>query len=168
VDIVAEGFDAGVRRRRSIQQDMVTTRLSGPYKHILVASRDYLDARGTPKSIGDLYQHNCIGMHDLVSGAIGDWELIDGKQPTAVKTSGTALVTDYSEALSLALAGVGFADVLEPLARRWVREGSLKWLLPQTAVERDGMFLYYPRRASLAPKLRAFIDVAKKTLKSSK
>jgi DNA-binding transcriptional LysR family regulator len=45
-------------------------------------------------------------------------------------------------------------------------EGSLKWLLPQTAIELDGLFLYYPKRASLAPKLRAFIDVAKKTLKS--
>ncbi len=118
------------------------------------------------QSIADLYQHNCIGMRDVVSGAIRDWELIDGKQPTAVKTSGTALVTDYSEALSLALAGVGIAYVTEPLARRWLREASLQWLLPQTAVERDGLFLYYPRRASLAPKLRAFIDVAKKTLKS--
>ena len=64
VDIVAQGFDAGVRLRRAIQQDMVTTRLTGPFKLILVASRDYLDARGTPKSIADLYQHNCIGMHD--------------------------------------------------------------------------------------------------------
>jgi hypothetical protein len=44
--------------------------------------------------------------------------------------------------------------------------GSLEWLLPQTAVGHDGLFLYYPQRASLAPKLRAFIDVAKKTLKS--
>jgi DNA-binding transcriptional LysR family regulator len=44
--------------------------------------------------------------------------------------------------------------------------GSLEWLLPQTAVGHDGLFLYYPRRASLAPKLRAFIDVAKKNLKS--
>jgi DNA-binding transcriptional LysR family regulator len=76
------------------------------------------------------------------------------------------LVTDVTEALSLALAGVGIAYVHEPLARRHIREGSLKWLLPETAVEHDGLFLYYPRRASLAPKLRAFIDVAKKTLKS--
>jgi DNA-binding transcriptional LysR family regulator len=75
-------------------------------------------------------------------------------------------VTDITAALSLALAGVGIAYVLEPLARRYIREGSLKWLLPETAVEHDGLFLYYPRRASLAPKLRAFIDLAKKTLKS--
>ena len=166
VDIVAQGFDAGIRVLRSIHQDMVTTRLTGSFKVILVASRDYLDARGTPKSIADLHQHNCIGIRSVTSGAIYDWELIDGKKPTTVKTSGTALMTDNTEALSLALAGVGIAYIVEPLARRYVREGSLEWLLPQTAVEHDGLFLYYPRRASLAPKLRAFIDVAKKTLKS--
>jgi DNA-binding transcriptional LysR family regulator len=166
VDIVAQGLDAGIRIRRAIQQDMVTTRLTGSFKVILVASRDYLDARGTPKSIADLHQHNCIGIRSVVSGAVFDWELIDGKKPTAVKTSGTALVTDMTEALSLALAEVGIACIVEPLARRYLREGSLKWLLPQPAVEHDGLFLYYPRRASLAPKLRAFIEVAKKTLKS--
>jgi DNA-binding transcriptional LysR family regulator len=166
VDIVAQGFDAGIRIRRFIQQDMVTTRLTGSFKVILVASRDYVDARGTPKSIADLLQHNCIGIRSAGSGAIVDWEFIDGKKPTTVRTLGTALVTDMTEALSLALAGVGIAYVIESLARRYLRDGSLEWLLPQTAVEHDGAFLYYPRRASLAPKLRAFIDVAKKALKS--
>src|ERR1700758_3721801 len=95
VDIVAQGFDAGIRIRRAIQQDMVTTRLTGPFKVILVASRDYLDSRGAPKSIADLHQHNCIGIRSVLSGAIFDWELIDAKKPTAVKTSGTALVSYY-------------------------------------------------------------------------
>ena len=165
-DIVAQGIDAGIRIRKFIQQDMVTTRLTGSLKLILVASRDYLDARGTPKSIADLHQHNCIGIRNIVSGPVFDWELIDGKKLITVKTSGTALVTDITEALSLALAGIGIAYVVELLARPYLRDGSLKWLLPQTAVEHDGAFLYYPRRASLAPKLRAFIDVAKKTLQS--
>jgi DNA-binding transcriptional LysR family regulator len=71
-----------------------------------------------------------------------------------------------TEALSLALVDVGIARVVEPLARQYLREGRLKWLLPQTAIEYDGFFLYYPKRSSLAPKLRAFIEVAKKTLKS--
>jgi DNA-binding transcriptional LysR family regulator len=166
VDIVAQGFDAGIRIRRSIQQDMVTTKLTGSFKVILVASRDYLDVRGVPKSIADLHLHNCIGIRSVVSGAILDWELIDGKKTIVVKTSGTVVVTDPTEALSLALASVGIAYVVEPLARQHLREGSLKWLLPQTAIEHDGLFLYYPKRASLAPKLRAFIEVAKKTLKS--
>ena len=145
---------------------MITTRLIGPFKVTLVASRDYLDARGVPKSIADLHQHNCIGMRSQVSTGVLDWELTDGKKPVTMKTSGTALVTDMTDALSLALAGIGIAYVVEPMARRYLRDGSLKRLLPQTAVEYDGLFLYYPRRASLAPKLRAFIDVAKKTLKS--
>jgi DNA-binding transcriptional LysR family regulator len=166
VDIVAQGFDAGIRSRRWIHRDMVTVRLTGPYKNILVASGSYLAARGAPKSIADLHRHNCIGFHSSSSGAIFDWELIDGKKPVVVKTSGTALVTGPMEAMSLVLAGVGIAYVAEPLVRPYLGEGSLKWLLPQTAVEFDGLFLYYPRRASLAPKLRAFIDVAKKTLKS--
>ena len=165
-DIVAQGFDAGIRIRRFIQQDMVTTRLTRSVKLILVASRDYLDARGTPKSITDLHQHNCIRIRNTVSGAVFDWELVDGNKLITVKTSGTALVTDITEALSLALAGIGIAYVVELLARPYLRDGSLKWLLPQAAVEQEGAFLYYPRRASLAPKLRAFIDVAKKTLKS--
>jgi DNA-binding transcriptional LysR family regulator len=166
VDIVAQGFDAGIRLRRAVQQDMVTTRLTRSFKAILVASRDYLDAKGTPKSVADLQQHNCIGLRLGESGAIFEWELIDRKKPVMVKTSGTALVTDTMQALSLALAGVGIAYVAEPLARRYLREGSLTWLLSQSATEYDGLFLYYPKRASLAPKLRAFIDVAKKTLKS--
>ena len=83
----AQRFDAGIRMLRSIQQDMVTTRLTGSFKIILVASRDYLDARGTPKSIPDLHQHNCIGARSVATGAVRDWELLDGKKPTNVKTS---------------------------------------------------------------------------------
>jgi DNA-binding transcriptional LysR family regulator len=164
LDIVEQGFDAGIRTRKRIERDMVTTRLTGPFKSILVASMDYIDARGAPKSTADLYQHNCVGLRVFASGAIRDWDLIDGKRPTIVKPSGTVLVTDTMEALSFALSGVGIAYVPEPLARRHLREATLEWLLPQTAVELDGLFLYYPRRASLAPKLRAFIDVAKKTV----
>src|SRR5258707_7904427 len=102
-------------------------------------------------------------MRHVVSGTIFDWELIDGNKLITMKPSGTALMTDMTEALSLALAGIGIAYVVELLARPYLGDGSLKWLLPQTAVQHDGAFLYYPRRASLAPKLRAFIDEAKKT-----
>jgi DNA-binding transcriptional LysR family regulator len=108
--------------------------------------------------ITDLHQHNCIQMRNTVSGAIFEWEVIDGNKLITVKTSGTALVTDITEALSPALAGIGIAYVVDLLARLYIRDGSLKWLLPRTAVEQEGAFLYYPRRASLAPKLRAFIE----------
>ena len=164
IDIVARGFDAGIRLGEAVQQDMVASRLTRPFKAILVASDAYLAAKGTPKTIADLHRHNCIGFRLLGSGGIYDWELSEGGKLVAVKTSGSARVTDATQARDLALAGVGIAYIFEPLVRREVREGRLKWLLPRHAIEEDGLFLYYPRRASLAPKLRAFIDVAKATL----
>src|SRR5262245_7804621 len=167
VDIVAQGFDAGIRLGEAVQQDMIAVRLTQPFNAILAASQAYLEAKGTPKTIADLHGHNCIGYRFVGSGGIFEWELIDGKRITTIKTSGTVLVTDATHALELALAGVGIVYTLEPLARRHIREGRLKWLMPQTAVRQDGLFLYYPHRASMAPKLRAFIDVAKAVLKSS-
>ena len=123
MDIVAEGYDAGIRLRRAIQQDMVTTRLTGSFKAIFVASRDYLDGRGTPKSIVDLHRHNCIGLRLGKLGPIYEWDLIDGKKQVAVETLGTALLTDPTQVLNLAVAGVGIAYVAEPMARRYVRDG---------------------------------------------
>ena len=164
VDIVARGFDAGVRIGEAVQQDMIAMRLTRPFKSILVASKAYIEARGAPQTIDDLHDHNCIGFRLIGSGGVYDWELSDRGKEVTVKTSGTALVTDATHARDLALAGVGIAYILEPLVRHHLREGRLTWILPASAIEMDGLFLYYPRRASLAPKLRAFIEVAKATL----
>lgn len=161
VDIVSQGFDAGIRLGSAVQQDMVAMRLTKPFKAILVAAKSYLDLRGMPKSINDLHQHNCIGYRMIGSGGLYVWELKDGKRDIDVETIGTTIVTDATYALELALAGAGIAYVFEPLAREYLRAGRLKWLMPQTAIEEDGLFLYYPKRASLAPKLQAFIAAAK-------
>jgi DNA-binding transcriptional LysR family regulator len=167
IDIVAQGFDAGIRLGEAVQQDMIAVRLTQPFNAILAASPAYLDAKGAPKRIVDLHGHNCIGYRFVGSGGIFEWELTDGKKITTIKTSGTALVTDATHAIDLALAGVGITYTFEPLARRYIRERRLKWLMPQTAARQGGLYLYYPRRASMAPKLRAFIDVAKAVLMSS-
>ena len=74
-------------------------------------------------------------------------------------------ITASAATLSV-INGIGIAYAIEPLARDHVRAGRLKWLLPECAVEHDGLFLYYPRRASRAPKLRAFIEAAKAVLGS--
>src|SRR6185312_1550929 len=68
VDIIAAGFDAGVRLGEMIAQDMVTVRLTKPFMAIMVASPAYLDERGVPHSIADLSRHNCIG-YRLISSA---------------------------------------------------------------------------------------------------
>ena len=143
---------------------MIAMRLTGSFKAILVASNAYVEAKGVPRTLDDLHHHNCIGFRLIGSGGVYDWELSDGAKEVIVKTSGSALVTDATHARDLALAGVGIAYILEPLVRHHLRAGRLTWILPASAIEMNGLFLYYPRRASLAPKLRAFIEVAKTAL----
>lgn len=163
-DIVACGFDAGVRLGGMIAQDMIAIRLTPPFKAIVAASPSYLKTKGEPQIIEDLARHNCIGFRLAASGAIYAWDLMQKGEDVSVDVKGSILVTDPTYARELALAGVGIAYIFEPLALDDIRAGRLKRILPQAAVEEPGLFLYYPRRASNAPKLRAFIDVAKETL----
>lgn len=165
-DIVAGGFDAGVRLGEMIDQDMIAVRLTPPFKAILVAAPAYLAARNEPRSIAELSGHNCIGYRLLRSGGIYAWELLDHGQDVAVRVRGTTLVNDPMYAKELALQGVGIAYLFEPLVRREIAAGSLRQLLPESAVEEPGLFLYFPRSAAEAPKLRTFIQVARKVLRA--
>ncbi len=161
VDIVAGGYDAGIRLGEMIAEDMIAVRLTPPFKAIMVASPAYLATAAPVATLDDLKAHNCIGYRQASTGGTYTWEVLDGGRDSAVATRGTARVTDPLLALDLALAGVGIAYLFEPLVRRHIREGALRWLLPDSAIEEPGLFLYFPRRASEAPKLRAFIDAAR-------
>jgi DNA-binding transcriptional LysR family regulator len=167
-DIVATGFDAGVRLGEMIDKDMVAVRLTPPFKAIMVAAPDYLATRGEPKSIADLSQHNCIGYRLLSSGAVYAWDLLDAGKEVSVRVSGSTLVTDPLYAKELALAGVGIAYLFEPLARREIRDRTLRRVLPGSAIEEPGLFLYFPRRAADAPKLRTFINVTREVLRTAR
>jgi DNA-binding transcriptional LysR family regulator len=167
-DIVAEGFDAGIRLGHTVARDMVAVRLTPPFASIMVASPDYLAARGTPRKLDDLDRHNCIGYRFVTSGAVYDWDLRDGGKAVAKAVAGSVRVTDAVHAKELALAGVGIAYLFEPLARPQLQAGTLRQLLPRSAFEEPGLFLYFPRRAAQAPKLRAFIDVARERLNASR
>lgn len=165
VDIVAAGFDAGIRLGEMIAQDMIAVRLTKPFQAIMVAAPGYLDARGVPKSIADLAGHNCIGYRLVSSDAVYAWDLRDRGRDVSVSVSGSVRVTDSSYARDLALHGVGIAYVFEPLVREELRAGRLRRVLPAASIEESGLFLYFPRYASETPKLRAFIDTARKTLR---
>ncbi|MEI9403110.1 LysR family transcriptional regulator [Mesorhizobium argentiipisi] len=167
IDIVGEGFDAGIRLGEMIAQDMVTVRMTPPFKAVMVASPAYVGKHGRPRDMADLANHNCIGYRLVRSGALYRWDLNDNGKDVVVETRGTAIVTDSLGAIDLALAGVGLAYVFEPLVRADLAAGRLAQILPQTAIEEPGLFLYFPRRASMAPKLRAFIDTAQEIGRAS-
>ncbi|NLS00959.1 LysR family transcriptional regulator [Rhizobium sp. P38BS-XIX] len=166
-DIVSEGFDAGIRVGEMIAQDMVTVRLTKPFRSIVVASPDYIGRFGRPKTLGDLSNHNCIGYRLMRSGGLYQWEFIEDGRDVAVTVRGQAIVTESHSAIELAIAGVGLAYVFEPLVQPDIAAGRLIELLPQHAVTEDGLFVYFPRRAELAPKLRAFIDTIRQINRES-
>lgn len=167
VDIVGEGFDAGIRLGEMIAQDMVAIRLTPPFQVVIVASPAYIGRRGRPGRLADLAAHNCIGYRLVRSGAVYRWDLTEDGQDVAVETRGTAVVTDSLVAIDLALAGTGLAYVFEPLVRADMEAGRLVQVLPQSAIEEPGLFLYFPRRSAMAPKLRAFIDTAQEIGRTS-
>lgn len=163
-DIVEDGFDAGIRLGRMVSEDMIVVRLASRFRTVLVASPDYLDRHGTPKGLSDLTQHACIQYRMTSGGNVYEWELRAGQENVKVRTRGPVIVNDMMTGLDLAKAGVGICYTFEPLAKAFLREGSLKQVMQSTSIEEDGLSLYFPRRANLAPKLRAFIDTAKDTV----
>jgi DNA-binding transcriptional LysR family regulator len=161
VDIVAQGYDCGVRLGEMIAEDMVATRLTPPFKAIMVASPAYLAQHGIPESLDAMSRHRCIGYRLISSRGVYAWDVQSAGRDMKLEVTGPARVTDPLFALDLALAGLGIAYVFEPLAREAIHDGRLEWLLPETAIEEPGLFAYYPRRASEAPKVRAFIAAAR-------
>ena len=159
-DIVGEGFDAGIRLREMIADDMVAVRLTPPFRTVIVASPAYIGQHGKPRTLVDLSQHNCIGYRMLRSRALYRWDLSDRGKDIGFETRGSVIVTDSLSARDMALAGIGLAYLFEPLVRADVEAGRLVEVLREASIEEPGAFLYFPRRASMAPKLRAFIDTA--------
>ena len=160
-DIVAAGFDAGIRLGEMIAQDMIAARLTAPCRAIMVAAPGYLEAHGVPTSIEDLVRHNCIGFRLLTSGAVYAWELRSGDKEVQLEVGGSVRVSDPTYARELARAGLGIAYVFEPLAADDLRAGRLAEVLPETAITEPGLFLYFARSAAKTLKMRAFLEVVR-------
>ncbi len=165
-DVVGEGFDAGIRSGDVIAGDMVSVRLTPPFRTLVVASPDYVARNGCPKTIADLEKHVLIGYRLTSARALWRWEFQDQGRDVAFETKGPVIVNDTLHAHALAMAGVGIAYAWEPAAREPLAAGQLIELLPRHATQKPGLFLYFPKRASMAPKLRAFITVARDVAKN--
>jgi DNA-binding transcriptional LysR family regulator len=148
-----------------IAADMVTVRLTLPFRAIVVTSPSYIGQHGRPMRPSDLADHNCINYRLLRARSLYAWEFQEDGRDIAVEVTGTAVVTDSLSARTLALAGLGLAYLFEPLVAEDLAAGRLIEVLPDHVIEEPGFFHYYPHRAALAPKLRAFIDTAR-SLKS--
>ena len=159
-NLATEGFDAGIRLGEFIDADMVAVRLTPPLPFVVVGSPDYLRSRTRPQRIEDLRQHACLRMRRS-NGSIAPWSFVDGKKTVEVIVSGPLIAHDYPALLGAAIRGVGLAQIPGPLAKAPIAEGRLQALLSPFAAATPGVFLYYPEKRQVLPKLRAFIDHVK-------
>src|SRR5215469_5741120 len=160
VDIAAEGFDAGIRLGQFIAADMVAVRLSPPFPLIVVGSPDYLTQRKRPERVEDLRDHACLRLRRS-GGAIAPWTFLSGNKAIEAVVSGPFIANDIPTLLGAAAEGLGLAQVPAPIAARQIAEGKLVAVLEPYAPMAPGVFLYYPGRRQMPPKLRAFIDHVK-------
>ena len=160
VDIAAEGFDAGIRLGQFIQADMIAVQLTPSLPLAVVGSPDYLYRRGRPERIDDLRHQACIRMRRS-NGSIAPWSFVSGNEPVDVMVSGPFIANDMPTVLGAAVEGLGLAQVPGPVASSAVKAGKLIGVLDRFAPMMPGVYLYYPSRHQMLPKLRAFIDHVK-------
>lgn len=161
VDIVAEGFDAGVRESAAIERDMVQLRLTGPFRYVVVAAPRYLERHGVPERPEDLLRHECITFRSQTTGALYAWELERGRKTWRVPVRGGVVTNDGSLAVSMAERGLGLAYAFEPGVSGQLRAGRLRRVLETYAAQAPGYFIYFPSRAQRSGPLRLFIDTAR-------
>ena len=160
VDIVADGFDAGVRLGEALPQDMIAVRFGGRLRFVVVASPTYLAGRTRPRTPDDLGALACIRQR-LKSGRMYRWKFEKHGQELTVDVPGN-LTLDHTELIvEAAAAGLGIAYVPNGSALPHIERGQLVTLLDDWCPEIPGLFLYYPGRRHVPPGLKAFIEVVK-------
>ncbi len=158
VDIVEQGFDAGIRIGEMIDREMIGVRVSEDLRMIVVGSPAYFAEHRKPKHPRDLPEHDCITYRQRSSGVVYRWEFSENAKDFAVAVNGRILLNDGDLMLDAALHGLGLAYVAESSVREHLKRKELVRVLDPFCLPFPGLFLYYPSRAQIAPKLKALVD----------
>lgn len=158
-DIVAGGFDAGIRVGERLQKDMVAVRLTPDVKLLAVASADYLADHGEPRTPADLQRHRCINWRFPGSGVIARWEFSKKDRKIEAVVDGPLVCNHQDMVVPAVLQGLGIMYAYDDggLAEA-LESGQIKRVLADWSVTMPGLYLYYSNRRHVQPALRAFID----------
>ncbi|WP_434347607.1 LysR family transcriptional regulator [Myxococcus virescens] len=158
VDIVREGFDAGIRLSEYVERDMVSLRLTSAVRFIVVGAPNYFEKRGTPARPEDLLHHECLTFRSETTGALYAWEFERGRKTWRVPVRGGVVTNNGHLCVEWALQGLGLAYAFEPLVRTHLREGRLIHVLEPYGASVPGFYLYYPSRSQRSPALKLFVE----------
>ena len=160
VDIVADGFDAGIRVLQDVPRDMVAIRFSPDMRFAAVASPDYLSRHEPPKAPDDLAQHRCIRFR-FESGALYRWDLEHRGKTASIDVDGPMTLGNINVMVEAALAGIGIAWVPDYQVADHLASGRLVQLLPEWSPAFPGLCLYYPANRHPPTALRLFAQAVR-------
>lgn len=161
VDIVAEGFDLGVRVADLVPSDMIAVSLGRPQRFAVVGSPAYFAKHDKPRVPPDLLNHPCIRVR-LPNGALYRWQFERDGQTAQIDVNGPVTLDEASLARIAALEGIGLGFFMEQDVRADIEEGRLLRVLEDWTPPRAGLCLYYPGRRNPSAALKAFIGLARK------
>ncbi|QEN85128.1 LysR family transcriptional regulator [Labrys sp. KNU-23] len=158
-DIVAEGYDAGVRMGEQVAKDMIAVRIGPDMRMAVVASPDYFERYPAPQIPQDLTAHKCINVRLPTYGGLFPWDLEKDRREVKVRGEGQLVFNSLSMRLSSALDGLGVAYMPEDHAMPYIADGTLIRVLEDWCPSFPGYHLYYPSRRQRSPALALFADI---------
>ncbi|MEZ2126999.1 MULTISPECIES: LysR family transcriptional regulator [unclassified Sinorhizobium] len=167
IDVLAAGFDAGIRYEERLERDMIAVPI-GPrtQRYVTAASPAYLEANGVPQHPKDLLDHNCI-RHRFLSGTTLAWEFERKGETVVISPNGSLLANAPEIENFAAVAGLGVIRTFSEFLAPPIARGDLVPILCEWETEFSGPFLYYASRRHMPSPLRAFVDFLKTERRSS-
>jgi len=167
VDIVAEGYDGGVRLGEIIDRDMIAVPVSGDLRLIVVGAPSYFARHRKPKHPRDLVDHDCINWHPTPETPPYRWEFTENKREFSVDVRARVLTNDPALNVRLARAGAG-VTLSDDRVRDFVARGELVSVLEEFSTPFPGFYLYYPERRHASSALRALVDYLRRKRQESR
>ncbi len=160
VDIVADGFDFGVRLASLVPSDMIAISLGRPQRYAVVGSPEYIDKHGRPATPADLLQHRCVRIR-LPNGALFPWQFERDGELIKIDVSGQLTLDEASLSKAAVKSGAGLGLLIEHDVAHEIETGRLVRVLEDWTPPRGNLCLYYPNRRNPSAAFKAFTELAR-------
>lgn len=160
-DLAAGGFDAGVRIGELLEKDMIAVRLGGPLRTTVLASPEYIERHGRPKTPAELSDHRCVAYRFASTRNIAPWDFLIDQVEASMAPTPVASFNTMTMAVSAACQGIGLTYTTRSLAEEHLRSGALVAVLEEYCPSYEPFHIYYSSRRLVPPKLAAFVEFAR-------
>jgi DNA-binding transcriptional LysR family regulator len=162
VDVLAAGFDAGIRYDERLEKDMIAVPIGPRVQRFMVAGAPaYFAAHGRPTHPKDLLNHACI-RHRFASGVMHPWEFERDGEIVRITPTARVIANSIDLEVAAAIQGLGLIATFAGFIEQELKSGALEAVLEDWQQPFSGPFLYYPSRRHMPAPLRAFVDFIKR------